>query len=64
VDGNSQQRFVEGSAPHSRRLNGQVPKSNVLHVDLLAIDPGDILKTEVLMTVVGGRIVYEHPERR
>jgi predicted amidohydrolase YtcJ len=43
---------------------GKYADLTVLDRDLLAIDPGDILKTEVLMTVVGGRIVYEHPERR
>ncbi len=42
---------------------GKYADLTVLDRDLLVIDPQDILKTEVLMTVVGGRIVYENPGR-
>jgi predicted amidohydrolase YtcJ len=33
----------------------------VLSKDLFRIDPKDIPKTEVLTTIVGGKIVYDKP---
>jgi len=35
----------------------------VLDQDLLAIDPGRILETEVLYTIIEGRIIWQNPER-
>jgi len=43
---------------------GKYADLTVLDRDLLAIAPEEILQTEVLMTVVDGRIVYGAPEHR
>jgi hypothetical protein len=31
--------------------------------DLLAIPPAEILQTETVMTILGGKVVYERPLR-
>jgi len=31
----------------------------VLDRDITTVDPEDILKTKVLMTIIGGEVVYE-----
>ena len=42
---------------------GKYADFTVLDQNLIEIDPEDILKTEVLYTIVDGRIVYENTER-
>ncbi len=43
---------------------GKLADFIVLDRDLFKIDPSEIAKTEVLMTVVGGKIVYQSPNWR
>jgi predicted amidohydrolase YtcJ len=38
---------------------GKMADMVVLSKDLFSIDPKDILTTEVLFTILGGRIVYQ-----
>jgi predicted amidohydrolase YtcJ len=40
---------------------GKLADLIVLSQDLFKIDPSQIVKTEVLLTVVGGKVVYESP---
>jgi len=40
---------------------GKLADFAVLSRDILTIDPGEIEKTEVTMTILGGRIIYEKP---
>ena len=42
---------------------GKYADLTVMDQNLLEIDPKDILKTEVLYTIIGGREVYANPER-
>jgi predicted amidohydrolase YtcJ len=52
--------YAEFSDTYKGRLSpGYVADFVVLDRDLTAIPPGEILKTRVLQTVVGGRTVYE-----
>jgi len=43
---------------------GKFADLTVMDQNLLEIDTADILKTEVLITIVGGREVYRNPEWR
>jgi predicted amidohydrolase YtcJ len=40
---------------------GKLADLIVLSQDLFKIEPSDIAKTEVLLTMVGGKVVYESP---
>ena len=40
---------------------GKLADIVVLSADIMKIEPAQILKTRVVMTILGGKIVYEHP---
>ena len=40
---------------------GKLADIVVLSADIMKIQPAQILETEVVMTILGGKIVYEHP---
>jgi len=52
--------YLEGTEDEKGSLEpGKLADMIVLDRDILTVDPGEIIDTKVLMTIVGGRVVYE-----
>ena len=52
--------YLEGTEDEKGSLEpGKLADMAVLDRDILTIDPLDIINTKVLMTIVGGEVVYE-----
>jgi predicted amidohydrolase YtcJ len=55
-------------AAHAESLTGSIAAGKLADVvllsrDIMAVAPADVLRTEVVLTVIGGRIVYERDAR-
>jgi len=52
--------YLEGTEDEKGSLEpGKLADIVVLDRDILTVDPGEVIDTKVVMTIVGGRVVYE-----